>query len=154
MSTSIRGDKGSIRILKNGQPVPILEIVSIDFAEESQQTKTYYCGRRDPETDVLPMGWNGSLTVEVKNDALDALMQEIDEARRAGVASPAIAILIYEAYPDGTSGSGQLGLAENEDGRATIFTDVQLTYSNRRQGGVQEKIMKTLSFSASRKILQ
>ena len=67
-------------------------------------------------------------------------MQEITDARRSGVAPPAVSIMIAEEYPD-----------LNGEIVTSLFTDVQLIYNNRRQGGAQAKIVKTLSFKAADK---
>ena len=62
MSASIRGDKGHVRILRDGAVVAISEITDIDFSENSQEHESYYVGQSKPETDVLTMGWNGSFS--------------------------------------------------------------------------------------------
>ena len=141
MSTSIRGDKGHVRLLINGQPVGWFEIINIDEAEDSQNTETYYCGRKEPETDTLMMGWSGSITGEVKNDAVDLVIQRIRDARKAGVALPQVSMIVYEEYPDGSTGGAA--------GATFLYTDVQLTYASRRAGGMQEKIQKVLNFKAA-----
>ena len=144
MSASIRGDKGHVRIIKNGQEVAWFEITSVDDADESQHVKSHYVGRKRPETDVFEMGYNGTITGEVKNEVVDALMEEVRVARKSGVAIPQIAIMVYMEYPDGAI-NGQAG-------RTTIFTDVQFTSSG-HLGGATEKVTKTLQFSAADKKL-
>ena len=74
MSSSIRGDKNHVRIYKDGQPVAWFEITNIDENEDSQNTESYYCGEKVGETDTLMMGWSGTITGEVKNEAVDQLI--------------------------------------------------------------------------------
>ena len=139
MAASIRGEKAHVRILENGQIVDWFELTGFDFQEDSQNTESYYLGRKKPETDKLQMGWSGSLTGEVKSAVVDELIQRINDAVNAGVQPPAISLVLIEEYPDTASDSTH------------VFTDVQLIYSNRRQAGVNEKISKTLTFRAADK---
>lgn len=139
MAASIRGDKGHVRILKNGEIVSWFELTSFDVQEDSQNTESYYVGRKKPETDKNQMGWSGSMAGEVKNAEVDLLIQEINDALNAGVQPPQINLVLVEEYPDGGNASTH------------VFTDVQLVYASRHQGGVQEKITKSLNFRAADK---
>lgn len=139
MAASIRGEKGLVRILKNGEIVSWFELTGFDCQEDSQTTESYYIGRKKPETDKFQMGWSGTLTGEVKNAEIDLLVQEINDALNSGVQPPQISIVLVEQYPDTQSSSTH------------VFTDVQIVYANRRQSGVQEKISKTINFRAADK---
>ena len=139
MAASIRGDKNHVRILKNGEQVAWFEITNVDSSEDSQNIESYFCGQREPETDTLMMGYSGTIQGEVKNDAVDQLIQEIRDARKSGVALPSVQLLIHEEYGDeaGTPAT------------TFLYTDVQLTYGSHRFAGMQEKVQKTLNFKAS-----
>lgn len=144
MSSSVRGDKSHIRILKNGKTVEWFEITSFDEADESQPHKSFYVGERKPEVDIFEMGYGGTINGEIKNEVVDALMQEVRTARNSGVGIPEISVQIYQRYPDGAM-NGQAG-------RTTIFTDVQFISSG-HIGGASEKTTKSLTFTAGDKIL-
>jgi len=141
MSASIRGDKGHVRIVRNGQQIAWFEVTGLDSQEDTQLTESYYCGSKNPESDGLMMGWSGSVTGEVKNNAVESLIMEIRQARKSGVALPQVNIIYHEEYPDGGVDGG--------NGATYLFTDVQLTYGGRRAAGAPEKITKTLNFKAS-----
>ena len=141
MSASIRGDKQHIRILKDGEQVALFTVTGFDHSEDSQNIESYYAGQREPETDTLMMGFSGSMTTEVKNEVVEALIQEIRDARKSGSALPQVQIVVSEIYPDGS--------LNGNPGASFLFTDVQLIYSSRRAGGANEKIVKTLSFKAA-----
>ena len=135
---TIRGDKNHVRILKNGAQVDWQEITSITDGETSQFQENYFCGRENPEVDVLMMGFEGTINGLVLNSAIDALIQEIRDARKARVALPEINIIYVEQYPNNTS-------------TTFLFTDVQLIFANRNAGGANEKVTKSISFKASDK---
>jgi len=136
MPVSIRGDKNHIQIQLNGRPLLIQEFVDFSFREESQLSDTYYIGRKEPEVDKNQMGWSGSFTMEVKHAILDEVVQEINDAKKAGSASPDVRIVVLEEY----------GIAG--DRKSYVFDRCELIYENRRSAGIQEKITKTFSFKA------
>ena len=144
MASSVRGDKSHVRIIKNGQTVEWFEITSFDDSDESQHHKSYYVGERKPETDVFEMGYGGTINGEVKNEVIEELMQEVRIARNRGFGIPQINLQIYQRYNDGA--------LNGQEGRTIVFTDVQFTSSG-HIGGAAEKTTKTLTFTASDKIL-
>ena len=142
MSASIRGDKNHVRIIKDGQQIAWLEMTRIDASEDSQNTESYYCGKKEPETDTLMMGFSGQIVGEVKNQAVDLLIHEIRTARKSGVALPQVSIIEYEEYPDGG--------VNGEPGQTFLYTDVQFIFSpGKSAGGANEKVTKGLSFKSS-----
>ena len=133
----IRGDKSHIRILKDGQPTAWSEATNMTYGEVSQFINDHYCGRKDPEVDVLTMGYEGSINFLVKDDSVDVLMAEIKAARDAGVALPTIDIIYVEQYPGGAQTSFH-------------FIGVELILANRTSAGSDQKITKSLNFKASK----
>ena len=144
MSASIMGDKGHLRIIMDGREIAWFEQVRFDEADESQQFKSFYVGSPKPEVDTQIMGYNGTISGEIKNEAVDDMMQVIRDARQSGAAYPRITLVYTQQYPDG-------GLA-GDASRTTVFTDVHFTSSS-STGGSNEKISKNLSFSAGEKRL-
>lgn len=141
---TVRGDKSHIRILRNGVQVDWQEILSFDDAAESQHHKSHYVGKERPETDVFEMGYGGTINGEIRNDVVDQLMQEIRTARKSGVATPVVNIMVYQRYPDGA--------LDGSAGKTVLFTDVQFTEGG-HIGGAPEKTTKSLTFTAADKIL-
>lgn len=131
---SIRGDKSNVRILSNGQAVAWFEITNFDFQEQTQIHKSYFVGNSKPETDKDHMGWSGNIVGEVKNDALDRLIEESNRADRAGVNTPDITIFYNERYPDGSI-------------KTWLFSGCRLQMS-RNQAGVNSKTQKSITFEA------
>lgn len=145
MSASIRGDKSHVRIIRNGQPELIYSITGMDVTENSQTIQSYYAGQTQSETDVLMMGFSGSIQVEVKNDGIDVLIDAVRAARNSGSAVPQVTITVYEEYPDGA--------LDGSTGKGFLYTDVQLTLGGSRLGGATEKLTKSLNFTCSDKVL-
>ena len=141
MSASIRGDKGHVRIIKNGEQVAWFEVTGLNSQEDTQLTESHYCGSKKPETDALMMGWSGTINGEVKNDAVEQLILEIRQARRSGVGLPQVNILYHEEYPDGA--------LDGSNGKTFLFTDAELVYGGRNAAGAPDKITKSLNFKAS-----
>ena len=144
MSASIRGDKGHLRILENGSIVNVFTITRFSAREDSQMHESYYLGQKDPETDKNQMGWSGSINTEVKNAELDLLIQRINDAHANGVAPPQVVLVLVEEFPPQP---GNIGPSR----ASHIFTDTQLIYEDHSVAGVQEKVVKSLSFKARRK---
>lgn len=132
----IRGDKCKVRILKDGAQVAYADVDNITHSETSQFIEHNLVGEKKPRVDVYMMGYEGTINGLVTNNSIDVLIQEIRDARKAGVALPVINILYTESYPDGTT-------------QVFLFTDVQLTLSNRSSAGANEPITKSLAFKAS-----
>lgn len=136
MGVSIRGNRRHIRILQDGRALDVFEIVDFNYREDAQKSKSFYVGSTDPETDKNVMGWSGSFTTEVKHSRLEQLIQEINDAKKNGVADPQITIVVLEEHPDYQSSA------------TFIFTACILVYENSRNAGGQEKVTKSLSFES------
>ena len=136
MAVSIRGNRGHLRIIEDGQAVELYEITQFSFREDAQSRKSHYVGQNDPETDKLLDGWSGQLALEVKTGLVDELMQRFNDASDAGVTVPTIVLMLYVEYPNLTSGT-------------YVFSGVTIMYDGYQQSGSQEKITKTISFIAS-----
>lgn len=132
----IRGDKSHVRILKDGAQVAWAELTNMTHGETSEYIEHNLIGERKPRVDVLMMGFEGTINGLVTNNSIDVLIQEIRDARKAGVSLPVINILYTELYPGGQQ-------------QTFLFTDVQLMLSNRSASGANEPITKSISFKAS-----
>ena len=138
MSSAIRGDNASLRIISDGVPVDIDTHVSFEASSNTEETEDFYIGRPDPETDALERGWSGSFTCYVKDDTMDNLLTAIMNARRSRLVAPVVNLVLTEYYPD------------ESRARSKVFLDVQLFYSNYRTGGVNEKVQQTFNFKAAK----
>lgn len=136
MDNPIRGDKCKMRILRDGAQVAWADFASMSYGETSEYIEHNLIGEKKPRVDVLMMGYEGTINGLVINDSIDRLIQDIRDARKAGVDMPVINIVYTEEYPDGRE-------------QVFLFTDVQLMLSNRQSAGANEAITKTISFKAS-----
>lgn len=136
----IRGDKSQLRILRDGEQIAWTHLTNITESETSQYIEHHLIGHKKPLVDVLMMGFEGQINGLVVNPEIDRLIQEIRDARKAGVALPEINIVYTEKYQDGRI-------------QTFLFTDVQIMLANRTGGGENEPITKAISFKASDKRL-
>lgn len=132
---SIRGHKGQFKIFENGQLANIVDITSVDVAQDSSFMRTNYVGRALPEGDQSIDGWSGSIELEVKDDAVDSFIDALVTNNLNGIGVSDYTFLTVEEYGDGTRAS-------------YVYFDCQFKMS-RRQAGLTEKITKRLEFQAS-----
>lgn len=132
---SIRGHKGQFKVFENGQLTNIVNITSADIAQDSTMSRTFYVGRPLPEGDQSIEGWSGSIEVEVKDAAEDEFIDALITNNLNGIGVSDYTMLTVEEYGDGSR-------------KSYVYFDCQFKLS-RRQGGLTEKITKTLEFQAS-----
>ena len=133
--SSIKGDRGRLKVFENGKDLQILSITGFEVTEDSQFLKSNYVGKSVPETDKTFDGYSGSIDTEVKSAVQDLLIDRINSAIKRGIGMPRIALVLSEDYPDGTS-------------KSYIYTNVQLKLSRSQKGGT-EKVTKRFEFNAS-----
>jgi len=132
---SIRGNRGSIKLFKNGSDVELLNVTSFEVNQDTDFMRSNYVGSSVPEGDQSQQGWSGSIDVEVKDSTVDDIIDAIVNNNLAGVGADEFSVLLGEEYPDG-------GAAYY------AYSDVQLKMSKRNPGQT-EKITKRLDFQAS-----
>ena len=135
VAVPIRGDKSQVVILRDGQQIAWTHLTNMTHSETSQFIEHHLIGHKKPVVDVLMMGYEGQINGLVVNAEIDRLIQEIRDARKAGVAVPVINIVYTERYPNGTI-------------QTFYFEGVQLMLANRSGGGENEPITKAISFKA------
>lgn len=135
---SIRGHKGQFKVFENGQLSNIMDIVSVSVSMDSSFSRTYYVGRPVGEGDQAIEGWSGSIELEVKDDAVDAFIDALITNNLNGIGVSDYTFLSAEEYGNGTIAS-------------YVYYDVQWKMS-KKQGGLGEKMTKTLDFQASGRI--
>lgn len=132
---SIRGHKGQIKIFENGNPTNIVDITSVDVAQDSTFQRTFYVGRPLPEGDQTIEGWSGSCELEVKDASVDEFIDALITNNLNGIGVSDYSFVTTEEFGDGTRAS-------------YVYYDVQWKMS-KRQAGLTEKITKRLDFQAS-----
>ena len=142
---AIHGDKGTIRLIENGQVVRITTVINWEASEDANAEKRNYAGERYPSTRKNVMGWRGRLALDVVNAEPDFLIQRINDAEDNGVAVPQVVLALIEEYDSRDRQAGQ------PDATTHIFSDVILIYDSHSGAGKPELIQKSLSFEASRK---
>lgn len=135
MGGGIRGHQGEFRILKNGQIVNIVHITRVSDKMDSTMMRSKYVGNPIPAGDQAIEGWSGSMVVETVDDEVEQIIDAIVTSNLAGIGADDFAFVRTENYPDGSSSS-------------YLYSDVQIGYS-RENGGLDEKITKTLDWQAS-----
>lgn len=132
---SIRGNRGSIKLFKNGADVKLLNVTNFEVNQDSDFIRSNYVGSSVPEGDQAQQGWSGSLDIEVKDSAVDDVIDAVVNNNLAGVGADEFSLLLSEEYPNG--------------GRSDyVYSDIQLKMSKRNPGQT-EKITKRLDFQAS-----
>ena len=132
---SIRGHQGQFKIFENGQLTSIVDITNVDVSLDSSFIRTNYVGRALPEGDQAIEGWSGSLSLEVKDAAVDDFIDALITNNLNGIGINDYSFLTTEQYSDGTS-------------RSYVYFDCQFKMG-RSNGGLNEKITKTMEFQAS-----
>lgn len=135
---SIRGHKGQFKIFENGQITNIVDITSVDVAQDSTFKRTMYVGRAIPEGDQSIEGWSGSIDLEVKDASVDEFIDGLITNNLNGIGVSAYTFLTTEEYGDGSTAN-------------YVYSDVQWKMS-KKQSGLTEKITKKLDFQASSRI--
>lgn len=135
MTASIRGHCGTIKLFQDGAVVGIVDITSVDIKQDSSFSRTEYVGRALPEGDQAIQGWSGSLETEVKDDEVDKFIDALTSNNLNGIGISDYTMVTTESYLDGRS-------------RSYVYFDCQFKMS-RKQGGLSEKIKKTLEFQCS-----
>ena len=146
MPAAIRGNNVKVRIIVDGQPLDLDEVTSFEASSNSEIREDNYVGRPDPEIDVLEKGWSGSLSFLVKNQAVDTLLASIIQRRRSRQSARRVHIVVIEDY--GPVSENDVAV-DGVESFAKIYIDCQLTYSNMRTGGVDEKVTKAINFTSA-----
>lgn len=134
---SIRGQMGSLRMLRSGQIINIVNITKFSVNLDSSFMRSMYVGNSIPEGDQSIEGYSGSIDTEVKDSAEEDFIDAVITQNLAGVGVEEVALVLTETYPDGSE-------------TTYMYNDCQFKYS-REQGGASEKITKRLEFQASRR---
>lgn len=132
---SIRGHQGKLKLFKNGTPANILNIVSYDVSQDSDFSRAFYVGNKIGEGDQSILGWSGSMELEIKDSAVDELIDSLISGNLEGIGVDEVTMIAEEQYPD-----GQI--------TAYVYYDMQLKMS-KKSGGMNEKQTKRLDFQAS-----
>jgi len=131
---SIRGHQGRIKVFKNGQEAGIINLTRFEVAQDSSFIKSFYVGQPIPEGDQSIEGWSGSIDSEVKDDAVDALIDALINSNLAGIGVDEVTMILDEFY-----GNGQIA--------SYVYSDMQFKMS-KSNPGQNEKITKRLDFQA------
>ena len=132
---SIRGHQGQFKMFENGQLTNIVDITKVDVSLDSSFMRTNYVGRAISEGDQAIEGWSGSISLEVKDAAVDDFIDALVTNNLNGIGVSDYSFLTTEQYGDGTS-------------RSYVYVDVQWKMG-RSNGGLNEKITKTMEFQAA-----
>ena len=135
MSASIRGHQGQFKIFQDGALQNIVNITKVDINQKSDFSQAMYVGSPVPEGDQTIMGFEGSLDLEVKDDAVDAFIDALITKNLNGIGVSDYTFISTENYADGTT-------------KSYVYFDVQWKMS-KRQAGLNEKVTKKLDFQAS-----
>lgn len=135
---SIRGHQGQFKLFENGSLKNIVDITSVSVTQDSSFQRTFYVGRPAPEGDQTIEGWSGSIQLEVKDSEVDDLIDALITNNLNGIGVSDYTFLTTENYGDGTR-------------RSYVYFDVQWKMS-KNQGGLTEKMTKTLEFQASGRV--
>ena len=135
MPRSIRGHQGRFELYENGERIVIDTITNVQITQDSSMSKHFYVGQTVPETDQTIEGWSGSLTLEVKNDVIERFIDALITNNLNGIGVSDYSFISTEYYSDGTLAS-------------YVYGDCAFSLS-KTQGGLNEKITKTLNIQAS-----
>ena len=135
---SIRGHKGQFKLFENGVLTNIVDITSVNVSMDSSFSRTNYVGRPLPEGDQSIEGWSGSCDLEVKDSSVDSFIDALVTNNLNGIGVSDYTFVTTEEYGDGTRAS-------------YVYFDCQFKMS-RQNGGLTEKITKTLDFQASGRV--
>lgn len=135
MSASLRGHQGQVKFFKNGKEVLLAAITKVDANQDSTFSRAHYVGQRIPEGDQAIDGWSGSVDMEVKDSALDDMIDELVTDNQNGIGVADYTMVISENYGDGQTSSH-------------VYYDLQLKMS-KTMAGLNDKMTKKLDFQAS-----
>lgn len=135
MAASIRGHRGSLKVYNNGADAAIVNITKFEANQDSSFMRTFYAGNPVPEGDQTVEGWSGSMDLEVKDEEVDAVIDEIIDANQAGVGVPDMTLVLAEEYSDGRVAS-------------YVYFDVQMKMG-KSSAGLNEKMTKKVDWQAS-----
>lgn len=135
MGASIRGQMGSVKFFKNGGNQQIVNITKFDANQDSTFIRTNYVGKAVPEGDQSIEGWSGSFDLEVKDAAVDDMIDALVNDNLAGVGVGSYSLQQTEKYANGTQA-------------IWAYFDCQFKMG-RSQGGQNEKVTKKIDFQAS-----
>ena len=139
--SAIFGDRGTLRVLENGQVKNLYTVINWSFREDAQENVRNYAGEAFSHKRKVIMGWTGRITLDVVNAELDLLIQRINDASHAGVNVPEITLALVERY-------GQNNEAPDT---AHIFSGCILIYDEHSGGGQPDLVQKSFTVSAARK---
>lgn len=135
MSASIRGHQGQFKIFKSGGDAGIVNLTSVSVNQKSSFSQAMYVGNAIPEGDQSMEGWEGSVEAEVKDAVIDEFIDALVTDNLNGIGVEDYTFITTENYADGTT-------------KSYVYFDVQFKMG-RKQGGLNEKVTKTLEFQAS-----
>lgn len=138
MAASIRGHLGQFKIFQDGNLQNIVNITKVDINQKSDFSQSMYVGNPVPEGDQTIMGWEGSIDLEVKDDAVDAFIDALVTNNLNGIGVSDYTFISTENYADGRTTS-------------YVYFDCQFKMS-KSQEGLQSKMTKKLDFQASGRI--
>lgn len=134
-NASIRGHQGQFKVFRSGADVSIVNLTSVTVNQKSSFSQALYVGNAIPEGDQSFEGWEGSVEAEVKDATIDEFIDALVTDNLNGIGVEDYTFTTTESYPDGTS-------------KSYVYFDVQFKMT-RKQGGLNEKMTKTLEFQCS-----
>lgn len=135
MTASIRGHQTQVKLFNNGSQINLLTVTRFEANQDSSMSRSFYVGNPVGEGDQTIEGWSGSLECEVKDAAVDQLVDAIVTQNLAGVGATEFTIVDTEFYTNGTQ-------------QSYVYSDVQMMMS-KSQSGLNEKVTKRLQWQAS-----
>lgn len=135
MAAAIKGHQAAIKVFRNGQQLALVPVTKFNVNQDSSFNRTFYVGNAVGEGDQSIEGWSGSIDAEVKNAAIDDLIDAIVTGNQNGLAVDEVTIVDVEFYADGSSST-------------YVYSDIQLKMG-KSVGGLNEKMTKKLDFQAS-----
>ena len=131
----IRGHMGTVKFFKDGAIVGIINITNVDIKQDSTFSRSFRVGQALPVGDQSMEGWSGSLETEVTDAELDKFIDALINANLNGIGASDYTFVSTENYANGTS-------------QSYLYFDSQFKMS-RKQGGLNERITKSLEFQCS-----
>lgn len=135
MAASIRGHKGSFKVIQDGREVVIDTVKNFSVNQDSTFSRAFYVGNAIGEGDQTVEGWSGSMDMEVKNAVIEEFIDALINNNLNGIGVSEYSLLLTEEYSDGTSST-------------YAYFDMQWKLS-KTMGGLTEKMTKKLDFQAS-----
>lgn len=132
---SIRGHQGSIKFFQDGELLNVANLTNVDINQDSTFMRSRYVGQPIPEGDQSCDGWSGTMDAEVKDAAIDDLIDALVLGNLNGIGVPSFTFTATENYPDGST-------------RSYVYFDCQFKMA-KNQKGQNDKMTKRLEFQAS-----